>query len=107
MFAFVGYHGEHSGGGEAVDGARALVVAAAPLRVVHDALALDGVEGYRLRIQAVGGRDERAAVCEVWEGYRGFERYHAAERAADYGAQPFYAERFERGFLREGSVARR
>lgn len=70
-------------------------------------MALDGVEGYRLRVQAVGGRDERAAVREVGEGYRGFERYHAAERAADYGAQAFYAERFERGFLREGRVARR
>ena len=82
----------HAGVGPA---ARAVVVAALPVRVAHDRVARDRVPRDALRVERVraGDRDDRVDLIGVQD--RPLERLHAAERAAGHRREPLDPELVE------------
>ncbi len=67
--------------------ALAIVLSAHPVRVGHDRLPADFIEGNRLRGEAVRGGDWQHQAHALWIAHHPLQRLHPAHRAADHRAQ--------------------
>ena len=85
--------------------AAAVVVALAPVRIGHDRLAADLVEGDVLRRVPRGGGDRQHPRGAVGEVGGEAQRLHPAHRAADHRVQLLDPERVEQRDLRADHVA--
>ena len=82
-----------------------VIVAAAPVRIGHDGLAADLVEGDVLRGMPGGRRDRHGAEHAVGVARGPFQHLHAAHRSADDAEQLVDAEVIDQAHLRIDHVA--
>ena len=88
-------------------GLPAVVVALVPIRVGHDGLPADFVEGDLLRAVPRRGGDRDRRGDRIGIRHRPFERLHAAHRSARDGQQALDAEMVDQHLLQPHHVADR